>query len=41
MGKYSGLKSKIDPCGMCGKIVMATHCCVQGAEGGFMGDVQR
>ena len=34
-------KSKIDPCGVCGRRVMPIQCCAQNVEAGFMANVQK
>ena len=34
-------KSKIDPCGVCGRRVMANSCCAQNVKIGFMANVQK
>ena len=34
-------KSKIDPCVVCGRRVMANQCCAQNVETGLMADVQK
>ena len=34
-------KSKIDPCGVCGKKSWPIQCCAQNVESGFLADVQK